>query len=383
MMILFNPICFYLKTVWQAAYRIAYCGVREKIMTHSAIRNTRHAPHATRHVPVLLLYLLLLLIFLASPTLAQTIDAKVNFYIDAPDEQTSFTVGDQIPLRLEIVHPANSQASLPDVPQEWEGFEVISQSEPATVNNGDGTATTGKEIVVSLFEPGSYQTPRLVVSHYQADGSVEDLGAPVIPIKIESVLVEGDEELRDLKPQAELPLPPIWPWVLGGVLVTLLTVGLLAGTALWLYHRRKRQEFIPQPAMPVIDPRPPEVIAYAELDRIEALNLPAKNQFKEHYSLLTNCLRRYIEDRYHLPALERTTGEIQASFSITAIPKEVVREFMSIFWESDFVKFARYRPATQDAYHLLHRARELVAITTPQPEPAAEQPARPEPEVMK
>jgi len=330
-----------------------------------------------------LLWLLPLVLGLASPAAAQFPDADVNFFVVSSQEDEPFTVGDHIVLRLEVEHPAGSQVELPQLEEEWGQFEIIEQTEPATVNNGDGTAITSKEFIVSLYEPGQYQTDSLVVTHQKPDGTIEDLSAPVIPLKIDSVLVEGDEALRDLKPQAILPVPPIWPWILAGVVLTLFVMGIMAGAGLWLYHRRRQQAQIPAMPMPVFDPRPPELVAYAELERIESLNLPAKDQFKEHYSLVTDCLRRYIEGRYGIPALERTTSEIRASFAKSRVTTTAVRDFMDLFSESDLVKFARFKPYQQDAYRLVSKARALIETTTPEPvvEPNGQNPAQ-EPEVM-
>jgi hypothetical protein len=273
-------------------------------------------------------------------------------------------VGDRITLRLEVTHPLNSQVELPEVVEQWGPFEVLEQTEPEIVDNNDGTATSGKDIIVTVFEPGEFQTPSLVVTHRRADGSTEELGTPVIQLNITSVLTD-DTTLRDLKPQAELPTPPFWPWLVAGLLLTMLLLGLLAGVALWLYDRRKRRAQLELAPAPFVDTRPPEVIAYEELDRIEALNLPAHNQVKEHYFLVDLCLRRYIEGRYDFPAMEQTRSEMQHSFRRTAALAEHVAEFMSLFVESDLVKFARYIPQADNIHSLTNRARGIVAMTTP------------------
>ncbi len=51
---------------------------------------------------------------------------------------------------------------------------------------------------------------------------------------------------------------------------------------------------------------------------------------------------------------------------------EDVRDFMDLFMESDLVKFARFRPSQQDAYWLMNKARALVEVTTPEPQPVNE-----------
>ena len=292
-------------------------------------------------------------------------DAEVEFFIQSDEPNPRFTVGDQITLRLEIIHPPNSRVVLPQLEEEaWQPFTIVDQTAPETVDNGDGTATTGRNIIVSLFQPGEYDTPSVVVTHRKPDGSIEDLGAPIIPITIVSILVEGDAELRDLKAQAALPVPAIWPWLLGGLLVAILLLGLLAGLAIWLYHRRQTQaepELVP---VPVFDTRPPEVIAHAELNRIQALELPAKNEIKEHYSLVALCLRRYIEGRYAIPAVEKTTMELRAAFREAAISHNDSTGLIKLMTESDFVKFARYRPQETRVNSLIDKAHAVVDMTT-------------------
>ncbi|NJN97808.1 MAG: hypothetical protein HC875_28885, partial [Anaerolineales bacterium] len=287
-------------------------------ITHHASRTTHHAPRITHHASRITFYVLrftfyvLLLFFFALPAAAQSPqDANAEFFLKTEDQP--LTIGDRVTLRLEVTHPPDSQVELPKVPEQWGRLEVVEQTEPETVDNNDGSATTGKDIVVTLFEPGDYQTPSLVVTHQKADGSSEELGTPVIQLTITSVLTD-DTNLRDLKPQADLPLPPLWPWIVAGVLISMLVLGLLAGLMLWLYDRRRKRAALELAPVPFIDTRPPEVIALSELDRIEALNLPAHQQIKQHFSLVDVCLRRYLEGRYEIPALEQTSDELRRAF---------------------------------------------------------------------
>jgi hypothetical protein len=191
----------------------------------------------------------------------------------------------------------------------------------------------------------------------------------LIRLEVASVLVEGDTELRDIKPQAILPVPPIWPFLLAGACLTvLLSTGIFFGGR-WAYNRWWRKELIPAMPEPIIDTRPPEVIAYTELDRIVAMDLPAKAQYKDHYSLVTDCLRRYIEGRYQFPALEQTTSEIRNAFHKTPLSMNAISNFLNLFNLGDLVKFARWRPNNQDAYDIVVEARQLIDLTTPKPEP--------------
>ncbi|MFQ5611496.1 MAG: BatD family protein [Anaerolineae bacterium] len=323
-----------------------------------------------KHQPVrialpLLVAVLLLATFIL-PLAAQEGGLDIRFFIKSARDP--LTVGDPVTLRLEVRHPPDSRVGLPQLGTEWGAFEVLDQMPTETTADEDGRTTTSKEYVVTLFAPGQYQTPPLTVTHRGADDSIELLSPPPLSLEVTSVLTE-DLELRNLKPQASLPEPSLLPLLLVGFfLATVLTL-VLAALGLWLY--RRWQKTAPPPAIPqpVIDPRPPEVIAFAELDRIEALDLPARHKIKEHFSLVADCLRRYVEGRYGIPALERTTFEVRQAFRQGPVPGDAARSFLNLFSDSDLVKFARYRPGPEDAYRLIPQARAIVEATTPEPAP--------------
>jgi len=164
-------------------------------------------------------------------------------------------------------------------------------------------------------------------------------------------------------------VPPLWPWILAGLWLAMVLAVLLTGAGLWLYRRwQNRAVSATLGLAPVIDTRPPEVIAHAELDRIESLALPAQQRIKEHYILVSNCMRQYVEGRYQIPALEQTSGELRAAFRRAGIPMREMNAFMRLFSESDLVKFARYVPAANEIDRLINKARIIIDATIPVPE---------------
>ncbi len=281
-------------------------------------------------------------------------------------EQKEITVGDPLQLTLEVRHPAGTQAILPQVQQVWQGFsvfEVRSQSRPTTQENADGSRTTRAVITLVLFAPGEHSTPPLSVSISDNAGSVHEQSVPALTIKVNSVLKEGDTMLRDLKPQAEMSAAPFWLWAAGAGLIALALAGLLW----WGWARRRKKER--QEAHSLPDTRPAWLVAVQDLERIEGLRLLEKGEYKEYYTLVSDCLRRYLENQMHVPALERTTAEIRHDLKGTDLPARQAALVLEMFSESDLVKFARFVPDGESAPSLIQRGRAFVEETKPD-EPA-------------
>jgi hypothetical protein len=291
----------------------------------------------------------------------------VEWTVEAAPEG-GWTVGDRIQLSLRAAYPAGLEVTLPELPQEWGEFEVREQTLLEPVENEDGTpfdTAHGKTLLavrqatVTLWSPGEHPTPPFDVRYRDADGQLHQVPVPPLTINVVSVLGEGETEKRDLKPQVSLPLPSRWPWVLGGLLLAAL-LGLAGFVA---YKRlRRRATLAHAPAAPV-DTRTPEEIAYSELDRIAALDLPGKGELKLHYTSVSDCMRAYVQGRYHIPALDRTTQELMRAMRQSHIQSQHVAPLQDLLTQADLVKFAKLRPPIPQARAAISQARHIVELT--------------------
>ena len=177
-----------------------------------------------------------------------------------------------------------------------------------------------------------------------------------------SVLIEGDSELRDIKPQAEFKVLPVWLIILAGFILLGLLIWLLVR---WLKNRKNNGKATEK----FIDLRPAHEIALQEIERIRALNLPSQGYLKEHYSLLADCLRAYLEKRFEIRATERTTSEIRTNLKDAPLEPRQRLAFTEVLSAADLVKFARFKPSETSANSILSEAEGLVRETIPQPEP--------------
>jgi hypothetical protein len=292
---------------------------------------------------------------------AQTKEVQAEWELgDAPEG--GWTVGDRIPLRLTATYPDGLQVALPELPQAWGPFEVLEQATPEPVANEDGTLTLVSEVTVTLWAPGDYQTPSLAVRYQDADGPYgHEVPLPPLTITVVSVLGEGEAQKRDLKPQVPLPRPPLWPWLLGGLLLAV-----LLGVAGWfaLARLRRRAAHAAVAALP-LDTRTPQEIAYSELDRIAALDLPARGEIKRHYTLVADCMRDYVHGRYRIPAMDYTTAELITAMRRKRINPEHTALLRDLLDHADLVKFAQARPPIDQARAAVTQARQVVDVTTP------------------
>ena len=307
---------------------------------------------------------LLIVALLAGTVLAQ---GRSEVFVSAEVDRETITVGDRIVYTVRAEHDKDLVVDFPQLGSAWGDFEVLSQRPLRPSKGEQGRVITGKEYAITAFTVGEHTTPLLPVSYLDRQGKTQEIETDAIRITVTSVLtgtegVTSTLDIRDLKPQAELPRD--WSWLLWAGLAGLdLALAILA--LLWFLARRRKRAEAAAPTA-VVDLRPPEQIAYEELERIAGLKLVEQGRFKEHYTLTADCLRRYAEGIYGIPAMDRTTAEFHAALRRARVDGQQVSLFKDFLAESDLVKFAKYVPPVEEAQETLPRARHIVDVTKPE-----------------
>lgn len=304
---------------------------------------------------------LLMLAVIATSLLLLAIPVQADGGVQATltPNQSQLTVGDPVQLTLEVTHPADVQVIIPQLDQVWGNFEVREQSQAETTPNDDGTNTTRQTLTVTLFEPGTFETPALPLTISDSSGQVSEIIAAPVSLTVVPVLAEGDTTLNDIRPQVGMDIPSVLP-----VAITVLAIAaVMIGAGWWLY-RRWRSGRLGQ----IVDNRPPYQVAFDELAHIASMKLPEKDRFKTHYTLVTDVLRTYIEKQFRVHAFDRTTTELKQSLAQSTMAPEHGRQFIDLFRDSDLVKFAKITPTIAEAYQAIEWAGNLVEATRPKPE---------------
>jgi hypothetical protein len=136
---------------------------------------------------------------------------------------------------------------------------------------------------------------------------------------------------------------------------------LLIAVSIYIWRRKKAGKGILP--IKVEPPRPAHEIALEELNALKESRLRNEGKIKEFYIQLSEIIRRYIEGRYFIVALEHTTFELIEELKGSEVdPADVnmIHEFLEI---CDLVKFAKYLPKSKETEDTLDRAFELIERT--------------------
>lgn len=293
---------------------------------------------------------------------------RVSFTSD----RATLTVGDLVTLTLEVTHPADHVAVVPRLDPEWGSFEVIAQSAAQIRSNGDGTETTSRQLTVTIFAPGEFQTPSLPITVRAPNGSVERLVSPPVRLTVESVLSGSEETLKDIRSPADLS-PPLWKQPASLAIASLAAVAAIALVAYFVHKYLRARDA--QPASEV-DTRTPWEIAIQEIEEIERLDLPGEGRFTDHYTLVAGVTKAYVCATYldnstGTGATDMTTDETVTAIWQSSLDRKNARLVADLLLEADLVRFSNYSPPASQAHEALSVARRIVEGTEPPGEETA------------
>jgi hypothetical protein len=92
-------------------------------------------------------------------------------------------------------------------------------------------------------------------------------------------------------------------------------------------------------------------------------NLLSDGFIKEFYIEISEIIRRYIEGRFFIPALEETSGEILRELMNQDIDKEIQYKVKEILESSDLVKFAKHKPTSKENNKVINLSKEFIEAT--------------------
>lgn len=293
-----------------------------------------------------------LLVLLA---ICSRLEAQVR--ITTTIDTTVVTVGDRIELGVTVEHPSDAVVVWPDS-LDLGAFELLDTRISPLRSQGD-RATSSATFSLTAFELGELEIPSFEVTVLHADAHEETLETDRYVVEVVSVGVDDTGDIREIRGPLAIPLGTLR-------LIGWAALLLLAGGALYALLRRLRAgdegEDRPFAGPP---PRPPYEVALEELARLEASSLLERGQVKEYHIRVSEILRRYVEDRWRVPALEMTTWEVLEGLGSVSVDDRLRTDLKRFLGQCDLVKFAKGRPGEAASRAVLELGREFVERSVP------------------
>lgn len=276
-----------------------------------------------------------------------------------------FTVGSPIRIVVEIETKETVKYGFPDLSRVLpDSVEVIRTGLPIQVQNLPGGVRQRLAYDLVCWKSGKLALPPLTISYTDKDNGMGKYLIPGRLIMIDSVLPSKPAselltlDIKGTKKPAGLPVR----YVILPVYLSI--IGLWIG--LFLYYKRLQAHRDPVTIEPVreIPSEPADQVALRRLSVLKNTSLFEKNDFLIFYTELSECLRRYMEDRFQIMALEMTTEEFLSDLTrkgcLNAEQQAKVRDFLLT---SDLVKFAKDCPDREEALRALNEVEQLILST--------------------
>jgi hypothetical protein len=291
----------------------------------------------------------IIVLFFVKGLEAQYIEVKTEL------DTNQIRIGEPIHFDIHVHQPEGIQVDFPPIKDTLvENLEVIN-TWPADTTVVNGDLEILKRYRLTSFDSGLYVVPPLKF-HFSSDLWNDSVESNPIYLFVHTVQV--DSTIYDVKYPLHMPVGflELLPFIIGGIIV----IGALG--LLWWYLRRRKKN------KPLFGPRKPEdpahIIAFRELRELGDEKLWQNNEFKKYYTRLTEIIRRYMERRYGIRAMELTSYEIMNEWKLSGEDKDDLSEKLhQLLNLADLVKFAKQKPVATENEENMDIAYDFVEKT--------------------
>lgn len=258
--------------------------------------------------------------------------------IDVAIDSAAILIGEQTVLHLTVTADKERPVQIV-IPNDtlMKGVEVLNLSKPDSSVIENDRLLIKQDVLITSFDSSLYLLPPLKV----IDGT-DTVYSNQVALKVSTVPVNTDkpEEFYDIKNVWKPPF--VWADYYPIIYGVLLALFLICVVAYLIKRIRNKKSLIPfrkeEPKLP------PHEQAIRELDEIKQQKLWQQGRNKEYYTLVTDTLRKYIEERFGISAMEMTSGEILERIRKEEEADSVSASLTQILRLADFVKFAKMHP---------------------------------------
>ncbi|PIP37923.1 MAG: hypothetical protein COX19_15385 [Desulfobacterales bacterium CG23_combo_of_CG06-09_8_20_14_all_51_8] len=283
----------------------------------------------------------------------------VSVHLDT--EKAEITIADRLNLTVSVIFDEDYDVELPGLGEKLEQFGIVDYHTSQPELTDDHRSKISRSYVLEPFLSGDYKIPPMKVRFREKKdpkGTWHEIETEEITVHVTSLLPENFAQMaiHDIKPPEDLPQSyALWFWT-GGIALLLL----ISGVVVFLVIRKRKQNGTDLLIMKI----PAHQQAFDELNALVSENLVEKGNIKEFYHKISDILRRYIENRFHIRASELTTEEFLAGIKVRnefdTAHKLLLKNFLT---HCDLVKFARHQPQREDIQKTFDACKDFILGT--------------------
>jgi hypothetical protein len=280
--------------------------------------------------------------------------------------QDSLYIGDRIRMGVFLIVSKGGQV-VPPATDNGFGKIAVKEWTSSTVPKKNADSITFN-FAITTYSTENCTIPSLdfIVTN---ESKAETLRTQPFPLRVVLVSSPDTTSIKDLKPQQNAGKPSLlWLWVIIGIVAA-------SGVANYFVHFKKKRIALKE----VVPLKPPFEEAIEALDRLEAKEFVAKGMIREHVFELSEIIKRYIERRFTINAVEYTTEEMLDWVKRSPLDPAMRRCVEWFFSTTDPVKFAKWLPDNDTLYRFGADMRTFVVTTRPVAAPSDKKDTVPSP----
>lgn len=319
-------------------------------------------------------YTLLGCLLATTQLFAQQEQYQDYFKVKAIPDTTQIRIGEPIKLELTAkvmiyaLKGANLKVVFPNLPDSLNHIEITDRTPLDTSGSNEQQKMFKQIITLTSFDSGRWEMPPMKFEVFSVtDGSYDSVFTEPFFIDVNTVPVDTTKAFKPIKALRSVGwnILDYWPYLLG-------CLALSAAIVLYFvfWHKKRKPAVAAPPAKPA---KAPYQMAMEQLETLER-EKPWNSDVKLYYTQLTDILRQYFEQQFHIAALEQTSAELMQNIKPVTVLNQQRDKLQSILTLADLAKFAKLQPSPQEHEDCLRKAIAVVEWTKPSAV-AAEQPA--------
>ena len=296
------------------------------------------------------------------------------FKVKAIPDTTQIRIGEPIKLELTAkvmiyaLKGANLKVVFPNLPDSLNHIEITDRTPLDTSGSNEQQKLFKQIITLTSFDSGRWEMPPMKFEVFSVtDGSYDSVFTEPFFIDVNTVQVDTTKAFKPIKALRSVGwnILDYWPYLLA-------CLALSAAIVLYFvfWHKKRKPAVVAPPAKPA---KAPYQLAMEQLELLEK-EKPWNSDVKLYYTQLTDILRQYFEQQFHIAALEQTSAELMQNIKPVTVLNQQRDKLQSILTLADLAKFAKLQPSPQEHEDCLRKAIAVVEWTKPSAI-AAEQPA--------